>query len=183
MAADLRAKIEEQVRSTHVLMYGKTTCPFCKKVIVRVCTNLLLFHFLSFVLQLKRLFEVHCVDVTYVWLDELDKNGDPLSLSLTHTHTHVNFYLFPTEPGLMARYQDVLNELTGQRTVPNVFINGKHMGGSSDVMAMHSHGDLARSLVASQMERDNAGSAHSYNYDLIVIGGGSGGLSCAKVEI
>lgn len=26
-------------------------------------------------LQLKRLFEVHCVDATIVWLDELEKTG------------------------------------------------------------------------------------------------------------
>lgn len=30
--ADLRAKIEEQVKAAHVLMYGKTTCGFCSKV-------------------------------------------------------------------------------------------------------------------------------------------------------
>ena len=36
MAADLRAKIEQQIRSTHVLMYCKTTCPFCAKV---YCTS------------------------------------------------------------------------------------------------------------------------------------------------
>ena len=33
-------------------------------------------------LQVKRLFEVHCVDFTAVWLDEMDKNGAPLPLSL-----------------------------------------------------------------------------------------------------
>ena len=81
----------------------------------------------------------------------------------------------------MAQYQDILNEMTGQRTVPNVFINGKHMGGCSDIIAMHSRGDLAKTLVASQMERDSYDPKHSYDYDLIVIGGGSGGLACAKV--
>jgi glutaredoxin 3 len=30
--------------------------------------------------------------------------------------------------------QDALLELTGQRTVPNVFINGKHLGGNDKVM-------------------------------------------------
>ena len=91
------------------------------------------------------------------------------------------FLLRPAEPGIMSRYQDVLNEITGQRTVPNVFINGKHIGGCSDVIAMHSRGDLSRVLIASQMERDQISSDHSYDYDLIVIGGGSGGLACAKV--
>lgn len=33
---------------------------------------------ISMYLQLKRLFEVHCVDATIVWLDELEKNGRSL---------------------------------------------------------------------------------------------------------
>lgn len=28
----LKADIEEQIRTTHVLVYCKTTCPFCTKV-------------------------------------------------------------------------------------------------------------------------------------------------------
>jgi len=32
-----------------------------------------------------------------------------------------------------AAIQDVLAELTGQRTVPNVFIKGEHIGGNSDL--------------------------------------------------
>jgi glutaredoxin 3 len=31
--------------------------------------------------------------------------------------------------------QDTLAEVTGQRTVPNVFIGGKHIGGNSDLQA------------------------------------------------
>merc|ERR1711881_102299 len=32
-----------------------------------------------------------------------------------------------------AEIQGLLKEITGQRTVPNVFIGGKHIGGNSDV--------------------------------------------------
>ncbi|CAN3375362.1 glutaredoxin-1 [Diutina rugosa] len=32
--------------------------------------------------------------------------------------------------------QDALYELTGQRTVPNVFIGGEHIGGNSDVQEL-----------------------------------------------
>jgi len=34
-----------------------------------------------------------------------------------------------------ADIQDALAELTGQRTVPNIFINKKHIGGNSDLQA------------------------------------------------
>ncbi|CAN6235574.1 unnamed protein product [Urochloa humidicola] len=35
-----------------------------------------------------------------------------------------------------AALQDALKEWTGQRTVPNVFIKGKHIGGCDDTMAL-----------------------------------------------
>ena len=34
----------------------------------------------------------------------------------------------------MSEWQDVLEKLSGIRTVPNVFINQKHVGGHSDTM-------------------------------------------------
>ena len=39
-----------------------------------------------------------------------------------------------------------LLELTKQRTVPNVFVNGQHLGGCDDTMAAISSGKLAKML-------------------------------------
>ncbi|KAG7388911.1 hypothetical protein PHYPSEUDO_011558 [Phytophthora pseudosyringae] len=45
-----------------------------------------------------------------------------------------------------AEIQSQLLELTGQRTVPNVFINGKHIGGCDAVMALHAKSELVPML-------------------------------------
>lgn len=42
--------------------------------------------------------------------------------------------------------QSYLGTKTGQRTVPNVFINGKHVGGNSDLQTLNSAGELTRLL-------------------------------------
>lgn len=39
-----------------------------------------------------------------------------------------------------------LLEMTGQRTVPNIFINGEHVGGNSDLQHLHNEGMLDRLL-------------------------------------
>lgn len=44
--------------------------------------------------------------------------------------------------------QDALFELTGQRTVPNVFIGGEHIGGNSDVQALSSQDKLEPKIKA-----------------------------------
>ncbi|KJZ77251.1 hypothetical protein HIM_03572 [Hirsutella minnesotensis 3608] len=44
--------------------------------------------------------------------------------------------------------QDALEEITGQRTVPNVFIAKKHIGGNSDIQALHKSGELKSKLQA-----------------------------------
>jgi glutaredoxin 3 len=38
--------------------------------------------------------------------------------------------------------QDELFKMTGQKTVPNIFINGKHVGGSTDLEALEKSGAL-----------------------------------------
>jgi glutaredoxin 3 len=43
-------------------------------------------------------------------------------------------------------YQARALELTGQRTVPNVFINGKSVGGCDSTVALHNSGKLRELL-------------------------------------
>uniref|UniRef100_A0A8D2D2Y5 Thioredoxin reductase 3 n=1 Tax=Sciurus vulgaris TaxID=55149 RepID=A0A8D2D2Y5_SCIVU len=68
------------------------------------------------------------------------------------------------------RVQDMLTEITNQKTVPNIFVNKVHVGGCDRTFQAHHNGLLQKLLQESSAN----------DYDLIVIGGGSGGLSCAK---
>ena len=45
-----------------------------------------------------------------------------------------------------AEYQRLLLQLTGQRTVPNVFVKGVHVGGASDTIEAYRNGTLAKLL-------------------------------------
>ncbi|OWK02580.1 hypothetical protein Celaphus_00010694 [Cervus elaphus hippelaphus] len=69
-----------------------------------------------------------------------------------------------------ASVQEVLSEITNQRTVPSIFVNKVHVGGCDHTFQAHQSG-----LLQQLLQQDPA-----YDYDLIVIGGGSGGLSCAQ---
>lgn len=46
------------------------------------------------------------------------------------------------EHPLGSRLQDELEKSTGRRTVPNVLINGKSIGGGDDIQALDESGDL-----------------------------------------
>lgn len=45
---------------------------------------------------------------------------------------------------------DLLEELTGQKTVPNVFIGGKHVGGCDAVTKLHQRGLLVKMVAKAQ---------------------------------
>ncbi|QCE13504.1 glutaredoxin-C4-like [Vigna unguiculata] len=45
-----------------------------------------------------------------------------------------------------AKIQDVLINIVGRRTVPQVFVNAQHLGGSDDVAASYESGHLHRLL-------------------------------------
>ena len=45
-----------------------------------------------------------------------------------------------------AQIQDELAQLSGQRTVPNIFIKGNHVGGCDKIHELHSQGKLLAML-------------------------------------
>lgn len=67
----------------------------------------------------KRLFERMGVDAEVIELDEMANGGE---------------------------MQAALLKLSGQRTVPNVFINGEHLGGNDDTHAAMRSGKLEEML-------------------------------------
>ncbi|PWN30686.1 glutaredoxin [Jaminaea rosea] len=44
--------------------------------------------------------------------------------------------------------QAYVTDKTGQRTVPNIFINGKHLGGCSDILEAEKSGELKKLVAA-----------------------------------
>jgi len=116
--------VDQYVNNNKVMMFSKTTCPFCSKV--------------------KQLFEQEKIKYEVLEIDQIAEG-----------------------PAIQA----ALAEKTGQRTVPNTFINGEHVGGCDDTFKLHSENKLLPMVQAE---------SHNYDYDIMVIGGGSGGLAASK---
>ncbi|UIZ28017.1 hypothetical protein KXD40_004446 [Peronospora effusa] len=94
-----KTSITDAITKEKVLVFSKTTCPFCARV--------------------KEIFNV--LDTNYKVV-ELDTRDDG------------------------AEIQTLLLDITGQRTVPNVFMNGKHIGGCDSVMDLYAKSELASML-------------------------------------
>lgn len=117
-------QVESHIANNKVMMFSKTTCPFCTKI--------------------KQLFDSLKIKYEVLELDQI-----------------------PDGPAVQA----ALAEKSGQRTVPNVYINGNHIGGCDDTLKLQSENKLLALVQAG---------SHNYDYDIVVIGGGSGGLAASK---
>ncbi|GBM96962.1 Thioredoxin reductase 1, cytoplasmic, partial [Araneus ventricosus] len=121
---DLLQEVNNYINSNNVMIFSKTTCPFCNKV--------------------KALFSSMGIQFFALELDTLE-NGPEL--------------------------QKAMAAKAGRSTVPQVFIRGQHIGGCDDTFAAHCSGKLQEMLFSEEKK---------YDYDMIVIGGGSGGLAASK---
>jgi glutaredoxin 3 len=87
VATSYREKVEEQIRTHPVLMYGTTYCSWCVRA--------------------EGVFRMFRVEPHVVHFDK-DENGEEIAYAVY--------------------------EITGQNTVPCIFIGGKHIGGFSQLM-------------------------------------------------
>lgn len=79
---DPSAAVAQLIKDNSVMVFSKTTCPFCSKM--------------------KTVFKQNRIDFTAVEFDTMGPMG--------------------------ADMQKALLDLSGQKSVPNLFINGKHIG-------------------------------------------------------
>ena len=90
---DPSAAVAQLIKDNSVMVFSKTTCPFCSKM--------------------KTVFKQNRIDFTAVEFDTMGPMG--------------------------ADMQKALHDLSGQKSVPNLFINGKHIGMFQIVAKIYSH--------------------------------------------
>jgi len=127
---DALHRVNELIKENQVMIFSKTTCPYCTKV--------------------KSLFSDLSTTFNSLELDTMDQGEATLVL-------------------------EALKSKTGQTTVPNVFVNGQHLGGCDSTFLFYNENKLVPLLARGRPSTKGEG-----EYDLIVIGGGSGGLACSK---
>ncbi|KAM8973761.1 thioredoxin reductase 1, cytoplasmic isoform 2-T2 [Pelodytes ibericus] len=74
------------------------------------------------------------------------------------------------------KFEEVLYEQTMETVLPTVFVKEKHIGDYNDILKLSKDG-LFQKLLESKEDKPQE---KRYDYDLIVIGGGSGGLAASK---
>ncbi|KAL1435698.1 hypothetical protein MTO96_010484 [Rhipicephalus appendiculatus] len=100
-------------------------------------------------------------------------SGDPTCAQTKEIFTSLNEPYVSIEvddEGYGPPIQEALSQRTGLSGVPQVFVGGELLGGSEDTASALKKGTLGQLLTT----------GISYDYDLVVIGGGSGGLAASK---
>lgn len=126
--AEVEAELTDILKKGPIIVFSKSYCPYSKKAKVcgmecrmNVCMLTLAF-FSLFLLQ-------------HVLLDLYSITPAPYVVELD---TH------PLGPGL----QSHLYKSTGRRTVPNVLINGRSIGGGDDIVGLHESGKLIDTITS-----------------------------------
>ncbi|XP_019096901.1 PREDICTED: LOW QUALITY PROTEIN: monothiol glutaredoxin-S12, chloroplastic [Camelina sativa] len=127
MSSSSSSPLEETVKKTvaenPVVVYSKSWCSYSSEV--------------------KSLFKSLQVEPLVVELDELVFLGKPSMPQGIGLKRLQMFWWFLASPGSEgSQLQNVLEKITGQYTVPNVFIGGKHIGGCSDTLQLYNKGEL-----------------------------------------
>ncbi|CAH8392934.1 unnamed protein product [Eruca vesicaria subsp. sativa] len=117
-------KAKEIVSEYPVVVFSKTYCGYCQRV-------------KQLLTQLGATFKV-------LELDEMSKKPKSLVIEPGLYWSHAKFTSLIGDGG---EIQSALTEWTGQSTVPNVFIKGKHIGGCDRVMESNKQGKLVPLLT------------------------------------
>lgn len=114
-----KQKAQQIIDSNGVVVFSKSYCPYCKAT--------------------KTLLDGKNAKYFLMELDQVGKLVPiPPKKQYTMSGSDVLCYFFLDDG---AALQDALEDITGQRSVPNIFISQKHIGGNSDIQAKKSQLD------------------------------------------
>ncbi|CAN0216707.1 unnamed protein product [Bubo scandiacus] len=65
-----------------------------------------------------------------------------------------------------SQFQDILEQMTGGRTVPRVFVNGTFVGGATDTQRLHDEGKLLPLIHQCQYLNSTAGMQFTSDFNL-----------------
>jgi glutaredoxin 3 len=107
-----KTKAQKIIDENAVVVFSKSYCPYCKAT--------------------KSLLAEKNAKFFLMELDQVGKSPFPHS-RLAVLSANADFWCVCAEDG--PALQDALEEITGQRSVPNIFIDHKHIGGNSDLQS------------------------------------------------
>jgi glutaredoxin 3 len=120
-----KTKVQSIIDENPVAVFSKSYCPYCNAT--------------------KKLLSESGAKFYSIELDQVGTYSP--TLQIVYQSEVVDLYdqvltMTPTDDG--SAIQSTLGDLTGQTTVPNIFINKQHIGGNSDLQAKK--GDLKNLL-------------------------------------